>query len=60
MKVTCQPVVPPLFSEVREFTGGFAPVAIQTGTGEWGQPLCRWGFVDKTGKVLEITGNTGR
>ena len=48
-------VVQPLFSEVREFREGFAPVAIQTGTAEYGGPIFKWGFVDRTGKVLEIT-----
>ena len=36
--------------------GGFARVALQTGTDEFECPVYRWGFVDRTGKMLEIRG----
>ena len=37
-----------------DFKGGLAPVAIHAGTGPSGGPRLRWGFVDKSGKMLEI------
>ncbi len=47
-------VIEPRFTEIGAFRDGLAPVFLRVGNNEDSWPRERWGFVDKTGKVLEI------
>ena len=47
-------IIEPRFAEIGEFREGFAAVAFRIGTHPLGGPELRWGFVDKSGKMLEI------
>jgi hypothetical protein len=49
-------VVEPIFTTAKKdgFREGFAAVAMGAGPGEGGLPRLKWGFVDKSGKMLEI------
>ena len=45
-------VIPNEYSMACDFYDGFARVALRTGTDELDRPICRWGFIDKAGRIL--------
>jgi len=45
-------VIAPQFSEAGDFHNGVAQVALQTQPGKHGETVHKWGFINRTGKLI--------